>query len=532
MAAGPGLALKFTADTVGISRGMAKTEAMLGEITKSTKQATTAMRGLVAIEVGKVLANGFAAATRTISSAASSVASYVDSVRESAKELTFLAQQANTSERVLQRMAAATATVGIDQEKLSDILKDVNDRVGDFLQTGAGPMADFFEKIAPRVGLTVANFKNLSGPQALQLYVAALQKANLNQQEFTFYLEAIASDATRLIPLLVNNGRAMDELGKRAERLGIILATDQVRAVNEMNRALIMVSKTFEGIIGQVVATLAPAITDMANEFLRFVQGFQGVGGVGGAGLARAIIDVSLSGIETFLNITQVVGNALISFGEAVAGVAEFFASFLPSAKPELGGGGGGGGWGEAGAVEAEKFGDKLRKTLDNTANAATAAFARVRASLERPQRGDFGIAPRIPQRAMPGVVRGGADDPFSQFLRESRELMKKRNDMQLEEERKYRDALLSEIQGKQQKLFESEVEFAQNRFDKMQEINTRALEVSDIRTSGGISQFLALATGREDPALTEAKRQVRELQAMRQEIQNLGVLVEMTGVA
>ncbi len=61
-------------------------------------------------------------------------------------------QVANAAPEVFQRWSAASATVGIEQEKLADILKDVNDRVGDFLQTGGGPMADFFENIAPPSG--------------------------------------------------------------------------------------------------------------------------------------------------------------------------------------------------------------------------------------------------------------------------------------------------------------------------------------------------------------------------------------------
>ena len=58
---------------------------------------------------------------------------------------------ANADPQVFQGMAAGAQTVGIEQEKLADILKDVNDRVGDFLTTGGGPMADFFESIAPKV---------------------------------------------------------------------------------------------------------------------------------------------------------------------------------------------------------------------------------------------------------------------------------------------------------------------------------------------------------------------------------------------
>ena len=41
-----------------------------------------------------------------------------------------------------QRMAFAAKQYGIEQDKVADILKDVSDKVGDFLQTGGGPLAE------------------------------------------------------------------------------------------------------------------------------------------------------------------------------------------------------------------------------------------------------------------------------------------------------------------------------------------------------------------------------------------------------
>ena len=41
--------------------------------------------------------------------------------------------------------AIAAKGYGIEQDKLSDILKDTNDKVGDFLTTGGGALADYFE---------------------------------------------------------------------------------------------------------------------------------------------------------------------------------------------------------------------------------------------------------------------------------------------------------------------------------------------------------------------------------------------------
>ena len=175
---------------------------------------------------------------------------------------------ANASPEVFQRWAAASATVGIEQEKLADILKDVNDRVGDFLQTGGGPMADFFENIAPRVGVTADQFARLSGPEALQLYVSSLEKAGVSQQEMTFYLEAMASDTTRLIPLLQNGGAEMTRLGAQAQALGAVLDADAIAAMRRSELALVSIGQVFTGVRNRIAVALAPSFEAVATAFV------------------------------------------------------------------------------------------------------------------------------------------------------------------------------------------------------------------------------------------------------------------------
>jgi hypothetical protein len=213
------------------------------------------------------IALGAAAAAAT-----ASLGLIVRSTAQSAAEITQFAQIANAAPEAFQRWTAASMTVGIEQEKLADILKDVNDRVGDFLQTGGGPMADFFEKIAPKVGVTAEEFARLTGPEALQLYVSSLEKAGVNSQEMTFYLEAMASDATRLIPLLQDGGAEMARLGERAAGLGVVLDQRALSALRRAELALIGVGQVFEGMRNQIGAALAPAVTALAEGFLRLAE--------------------------------------------------------------------------------------------------------------------------------------------------------------------------------------------------------------------------------------------------------------------
>ena len=208
------------------------------------------------------------AATAAAVALSAAVVSMTRSTVAAANEIGQLSQVANANPEVFQRWSAASVSVGIEQEKLADILKDVNDRVGDFLQTGGGPMADFFENIAPRVGVTADQFARLSGPEALQLYVDSLERAGVSQQEMTFYLEAMASDATRLIPLLQNGGAEMTRLGAQAQALGAVLDTDAIAAMRRSELALVSIGQVFTGVRNRIAVALAPSLEAVANAFV------------------------------------------------------------------------------------------------------------------------------------------------------------------------------------------------------------------------------------------------------------------------
>ena len=171
-----------------------------------------------------------------------------------------LSQIAGTTAEEFQRFAIGAETVGFDMDKTADIIKDVNDKVGDFLATGAGPMADFFENIAPQVGVTADQFARLSGQEALMLYVRSLEQANLSQAEMTFYMEAIASDATALLPLLSNNATEMRRFGEEASEAGRILDNETIASAREAEIALSQMAGEISGNLNQAFLALAPLL--------------------------------------------------------------------------------------------------------------------------------------------------------------------------------------------------------------------------------------------------------------------------------
>ncbi len=188
----------------------------------------------------------------------------VSTVRN-ANEIANLASVANASTTEFQKYAAGAKLVGIEQEKLADIFKDVNDKVGDFLNTGGGALADFFENVAPKIGVTADQFRNLSGPQALGLYVSSLEKANVSQSDMTFYLEAIASDATALLPLLRNNAEGFKTFGDAAQAAGAILDEKTIKSANELQAATWLIEQSASGLKNQLSTALIPILSDLAD---------------------------------------------------------------------------------------------------------------------------------------------------------------------------------------------------------------------------------------------------------------------------
>lgn len=245
-----GLMIKIGLDVDGLEKG-----------TKKARQSIN--------EIGKV-ATGAAMAFK-----AASVA-IVASNLESIKEIENTARAAGLLTAEFQRGAYAASQFGIEQDKYGDILKDVNDKVGDFLTTGAGGMVDFFEQIAPKVGITADAFKGLNSQEALGLYISSLQKANVSQAEMTFYMEALASDSTRLVPLFEENGKALADLSQEAKDFGIGLSEIDVAKVELANKAIAK-SSAFATGLGQTftveVAPILAAVTEKFNEMAKEAGG-------------------------------------------------------------------------------------------------------------------------------------------------------------------------------------------------------------------------------------------------------------------
>lgn len=220
------------------------------------------MAGTIAGTIGSAVTLGaiIALATQTANAAA---------------EIEKLAYLSGTTPIQFQEWAVGARAMGVEMDKLSDIFKDTRDRIGEFTQEGSGELTKFFTEIATKTeggtqgALKLANaMRELSGPDALLLYVQKLEEAGIAQNEFVTYMESVADEATLLIPLLENGGEGFELWAEAARNAGAIMDEETLAAAQRLKVETELLEMQIAGLRNQFLQSLLPALNQIAGAFL------------------------------------------------------------------------------------------------------------------------------------------------------------------------------------------------------------------------------------------------------------------------
>ncbi len=217
---------------------------------------STQMLGLgkkIAAGIGSALAvDGLVSFTRNAISTASEVQKMSDMLGESVEDFQYFSKGAETA--------------GLSLEQFGMMGKDALDRLGE-ARRGEGEMMDFFEKVAPKIGVTIDMFKDLSGPEVIQAYYDGLEKANLSHAETITYMEQIINDGSLLIPLLKDGGTGFKKWGEEAKNAGAIMSKDMVDNLGKAKENLYTLELQFQGFQAILINSVTPAVTAIAQNF-------------------------------------------------------------------------------------------------------------------------------------------------------------------------------------------------------------------------------------------------------------------------
>ncbi|MBP4225316.1 transglycosylase SLT domain-containing protein, partial [Acinetobacter baumannii] len=228
-------------------------------LSKAERQARTSSQGIAgSLNIAAIAVSALGGAIAGLSIA--NLVSYSEKVIQTGSDIQRFSKLANASVKDFQYFAKGAESAGISMESFADKMKDMQDRIGDFQQTGGGPLADFFENIAPKVGVTIQQFQKLSGPDALQLFYNSLEKAGASTNDMKFYMEAIISDSSLLIPLLENGGQGFKEYGEAAKKAGAIMTDELAANLAEAKKQMMLMDLQWQGLEYRMINNVVPAL--------------------------------------------------------------------------------------------------------------------------------------------------------------------------------------------------------------------------------------------------------------------------------
>jgi hypothetical protein len=276
---------------------------------------------LAKIEIGRLIVDGLQALGSVFTRVTSEVTSLVSSVNTSVDTLNDFSARTGIGVEALQGYSFAAKLAGVDTEQFLGAVQKLSVSIGK-----ASP-GDALDKSLRGINLSLEQLRGLSPEDQFSAIGSAISELPTASDRAAAAVELFGEKGAALAPLFREGITSLKELEAEGEKLGAIVSDVQVGNVADMNDAFDKVRATVQGIVGQVIGNLAPAVTDVTNQFLEFVKTFEGTGtqGTGGNAIANAITDVLLQGAEYFAEIFDKFVANFGSLGETFSFAADVF---------------------------------------------------------------------------------------------------------------------------------------------------------------------------------------------------------------
>jgi hypothetical protein len=545
------LAMRASMSAGGVVSGANQAAKAMDRLGDQARKTSSDLSLIKNIAIGAVVAKGIGMAADAFMSAARAAGSYAASVAQGVDAMNDLAQRTGIGVESLQALQMAAKLSGIDD--VTGAVQKLGVEIGQAAESGK---TEAFTKL----GLNFQQLQAMAPEEQFKAIQAAIAALPTPAERAAAAVSIFGKAGVELLPLMNQN---LAEVEERMRRLGAIVGDDQVEAIGGMNDALDMVKATFDGIIGQVVGNLAPVVESLANDLLAFVEEFNNVGGEGGGiadTISNALLDVAdyFAGIfdnavaqfegfsvtmETVGAIFETAGNVFSAVGETLRAVFNVFqlagdalAAALGTFLQYLGSyfskdlEAFGAGMVDAAMKSTEKNSRDLEDAASNAGKYATRAVYGGN-DTEEAQPG--------PARRAVAAARNRMNDPEARAERERAREQKQRDDKaareaaaadaktkkDAEDARKRQEEAAKKASAIDEKIAGKEgdaMAIIAERQAALGGKSNEALKANDVRSSEGMAQFLALATGREDPAIAEYRKQTQKLDEIRGELRAL----------
>lgn len=234
-------------------------------------------------------------------------------------QLNTLSRRAVTSAENFQIVAGAASAFGVEQDKLSDILADTSEKLGEYTSTKGGGAKDFFEMLANNTKMSAKEIDNFAKKlstmdtvDALGQITTKLDDMGATAAEKRFVLESLASDLGDLAPLFANNSALIKEYGDQLREAGVVRTQESIDKSLLLNAQTQALGTQFQGFKNQLANQMTPVLSNLIQYF---VDGAVKSGSFG----------TVLSAVGT---VAKVVGIAIVGVASAVSVVIQSISGF------------------------------------------------------------------------------------------------------------------------------------------------------------------------------------------------------------
>jgi hypothetical protein len=282
-------------------RALAKAKAQLdgtaasaSKTDKSIESLTKNVRILSVIEIGRAITDGLQAIGNVITGSLRQISSFASSVANSFDAFNDLSARTGIGVEALQGYSLAAKLAGVDTAEFGAAVQRLS------VTIGKATPGDNLDKSLKAINLSVSELRSLSPEQQFSEIGEAISGLPTAADRAAAAVEIFGKQGAALAPLFREGAASIEELRNRADRLGIIVDETQLNNIGSMNDAFDLARATVEGIAGQVIGNLAPAVTAVVDQFLEFIEAFNGTSGTGGNAIADTISRVLLDAADYF----------------------------------------------------------------------------------------------------------------------------------------------------------------------------------------------------------------------------------------
>lgn len=254
-----GLGFTLSANAQQMASGINAGVVELQKLGYAAKRTQADVSTLKSIELSRVFISA-------VQSAASGFTSFVSGASAAVASLDDLANRTGVSTQSLQAYQFAAEVSGVSIETFGRSIQKLLINLGE-AQTGNKAAIKSFADL----GISVAELSGLTPEQTFERVAAAISELPNPSQQAAAAVGLFGKAGAELVPVFREGAGFLGEMRAEAERLGLVLSQDQVQGLATLDDTIGKVSASFQALQARIVAELAPALTQVAEDGLAFI---------------------------------------------------------------------------------------------------------------------------------------------------------------------------------------------------------------------------------------------------------------------